>query len=359
MAPRAFADERVDSLTRAWDSALTFTVPDPQHITWLVESHKVALPGEIERLRADVAGKPDHPSRVRLHDLEKYVSRGPVKMLHQWWSRGPTSWRHSFEDQTFTSESGRLAYLDTIRSELVNWKMSESALFLMEPGAEAPIEHNVETAGRMARRMIGQMLTGGFSFSRSNLQLERGEFRFAGDTWTMNATFETMGMVVEYTGVWDSQHNCGQTTRAKVTSCSKMPDAVGTRWEFADWRHEPSLNRCVAYRCSNYLSDGRLEEVLHFVEVEAVTESEVRALLTPPTLDGIDPVRGKVTFRSLQDFHGSGTIVQADDAGKFVQHDGTNVRPPPNSRWLSIAGWTAAVSIVCLLLFIRFRRGAA
>jgi hypothetical protein len=102
--------------------------------------------------------------------------------------------------------------------------------------------------------------------------------------------------------------------------------------------------------------DGSPAQEYRLVEATRVGEADFAAAVEVPELDGVDPVRGPLTFRSVHDFaSASPSVITTGDDGAMT------VRPSPvivaaknyeNLRWW---GWWLAATLLAAVAILRVR----
>ena len=80
-------------LDRAWEEAQTLPSISDASLRWRVEDRFVPTQAELDALRKEVAGRPDHPKRPQLNIYERRLRDGPDVVHYELWLDGEDRWR--------------------------------------------------------------------------------------------------------------------------------------------------------------------------------------------------------------------------------------------------------------------------
>ncbi len=324
---------------------------------WIVEVHFVPLPAELERLRSEVAGKPEHPDRQSLADYERRLKGQPTLRRKTLWARAQDNWRHNSD-----VEDPRGVPWDIALTPRSGWHLSTESLQIGDAREGFSKQFDPTSYVRGFWPEAGQLLDGGLTLGNSffgNLRVE--DVGVEGNRWVAHTRRYTQkgagSYFVDYEGVWDGAAERGFVTR--MTQFADNPErSVIERRETAGWEHEPTLNRWVARRAELYGRDGRLDRVLRFDGVTPGSKGRFEEVTRIPRHDRDDPVRGKLSFTRIMDY-GKGTIEELGETERVV------AQMPPglvgnkvarSSSWHRWIGWTAAGALVVAFGALRVRR---
>lgn len=332
-------------LEQAWTDAQE--LPQLDGVVLRIRSTNVdqGAPGELERLRADVSGRPDHPGRRRLDSLEQTALGLPYWSVMTVRLADSNRWRINFDDS-------HGFFFDTALNDGVFWRFGANQLTIGEASA-APPGFEPESSLADFRQSIGFLRTGGFHLA-SSLGLTRDEavsmesqgvFRF-------RAT-QQGGAVVEFAGRWSEEVGRGFIDEFRLV---KIPGAAGEErmsWVMRDWKFDLTLGDWIAARVEEFAADGRPIARWELVDANLEPPERLEELLEIPRWDGADPLRDPLTVRAVADHRDSGSKMSHVEQGRLEPVS-------PASRTVggifgSVAWWWAIPPLVVLVV-VRIRR---
>jgi len=356
----ALASEPTPEAVRAWlDQELSSAskVPDlsGHSVTWRVELWYVPPPEELERMRKDIAGKPDHPDRQTLECYEQALKKKPYTTRYRLWSHGTGNWRYNSE---WGYGNDLNHYWDKTLTPRNTWMLLEESLEVFEhdssfrggadlPSLESSFGPELET---MFCAHLSTLSKAGFT---------RGVTTVAGNTWRVVFTKDVRGSKaraeIAFSGRWDDAQGRGFVEEERIVS---SPDAasVGRLTRYKEWSKEASLDRFVAYRVEQYTPENRLDRVTVFEEAKAEEEGEFDRVTAIPPTDGSDPVRGKTTFTRITDHRTNRQSIVAP--GRGVESSARlPVQTAVGSIWQRRLGWIVSGCLVMgLVVMAVYRR---
>lgn len=339
---------------REWKESQIFPIFKNCHIAWHRELVYAPPDSEFQQLRDAVKGHPDHPAKHELEAYERHRSGTPTVQPCVLWIQGEGNWRYDTDLVDFGM------YLDTVVTPRHAWRMSNVQLTIVDPRYGYPSSDDYSAQEAVFWPELGLMMYGGMTAGRGGV-LQPQLLALDESVWRVRATelSSTSGKPVlslEYSGHWDSNAGRGFVDAVKMELNAAHPASVGTRHLFKDWQYEPTIDRWVARRVEEYRPNGREERRLIFDGVSSDEPRRFAEVIRIPETDHPDPVRGKTTFRSIQDYRDtSGPAVSASN-GVVVHSVAGSAREDTWRRW---GGWAAAGSLIVALLAIRLRRSAA
>lgn len=305
---------------------------------------------ELEQLRENVKGKPNHPGR---RTLERY-EECPRTVRLEFRIRGRGEWRIGSTQQ----DSEEKSYRDTIMTDELAWSLSERALVLIDHSRGWPDRRDLsrrETS--LDARLFGLFLP--FKAGPDDrLDSESIRVTINGDeeTWTAfaasddNRTFRIMGR-------WSEEHQRPFFERLRVRWPGLDEDDPGSRTDCGAWRWIPEANRWAATESTRFHPDDTIRHTLRLVSVEREPPGYFEEVSTPPQIDGADPIRGEVTATVVNDYTPEHATFKAIGGDRSVEETTVFDRVEDSGRsTLRITGWFAAGAIAALLIAIRVRR---
>jgi hypothetical protein len=303
---------------------------------------------DVARLRFEAQGKPDHPNWDSIRTFERVQRQGADADCFDLWVEGPGRWR--FNRSLNYQEPG---YFNDIASvEGVAWSLTPTQLTIVDPRAPAVTSPNLLVWGRVFSRNLGLLMYGGLSL-RHSLELRVQRFHeTAGGSWEVLAEGPS-GVSAIFKGTWDVQTGEGAVRTLHIANCAQTPQIEG-EYAFEDARYDNVLHRRVAGAVT-HRQNRAVVRTLRFVGASSDSQP-FSALVRLPDVSGQDPVRGRITVRSVYD-HRPG-IEQYKELADSVSTVATLPERGGDRRAgdLRILGWVTAGSIAAILIGLRLRR---
>lgn len=309
---------------------------------------------ELDALESEVAGKPDHPQRVRLARVKDELANGPEQTLSRVWWFGPTRWRHSQEPVRIQDEAlapiGR-RFTDTAFDGTSAWSLIPEQANIVDAAA-APPGYDYASDGFSITLNIKRLLFAGLQLDGKPTSVSAPE-ELPDGRWRAALTSQS-GLSIVFEGVIDSERG----PAVVVSSLAHWPEQPGAsdRWAFGSRKELPGLPVPV-YETAAELENGSERLILRPVSCapSALSASEVTA---PPSLDRADPVRGMVKVASLNDFR-TGRSLQISAQEDSEQPRVTETRlVQTRSPGIRLLGWGLLTALCFAFLYVRFKRSS-
>ena len=337
-----------------WEGGVDGTGASMVFVEWEARLHPEVWGRDLERLRRDVPGKPDHPQRGVLERTERRLASGPDVERHAAWlgERGEIRRRERI---------GTASENDLVLTDRLAWSAVGDALVVMDPRDGWPEGRRWGGHGRSTRQSLASFFDGALSIRAGGGHLEIDGFGLEGDRWWAEAAHE-IGLRVRYEGLWDAARGVGRAESAEVVRSDPTPEEVGKRWEAREWSWREEAGGWVAGVLVELAPGGRVlrEEVL--VELSEVGERELREVLALPDFEGggADPVLGEVEWASVTDFRRFGperaeVRRRASPGGEWVV-EGSPSGGGGGLPWRSVGVWLAVGCAVGLVVWVRLKR---
>jgi hypothetical protein len=308
---------------------------------------------ELEAIRRAVADRPEHPQRMELAHYERVLAGQAYTDSKVWRLRGMWRLSQSWEHKP------NLPYWDFARGRDGAWQLTEDSLTL------APTD--VGTAGGGAHASVSSgftwetslFQTGGITAAVAN-GVELAPVLGGEDRWTVSGRRldATGGAAFTARGAWHRDRGWGTVEESEFSRLDAAGAVVGASRHLAtDWRYVPELKRGVAHEVLELREDGARDKRLTLAGISRFTRAEFEALTAVPKPGGVDPVRGRLTFRSISDERGDERRHASVEDGKVMGQSPEPAGRP--SRGLHIAGWASAVFVIATVVLLRLRRSHA
>jgi hypothetical protein len=204
-------------------------------------------------------------------------------------------------------------------------------------------------------RWMGFCAFGGLSLIDA-LGLQLGDIEVDGGRWFVDTSRDQFG-TIRFAGDWDDASSRGMVAEMRIVRATASPSEEGSRHVMTEWRDDPVLGRPIAHRVEVRHSDDRLRQVFVVESIEVADAAFIDRITAVPEIDAPDPIRGPVSFTTVQDRRSGEDRFTTIDRGA-INHGGAGSALPRGEafdwRWV---GWSAAGAIGVALIVLRIRRG--
>lgn len=291
---------QTEAFEQWWNEQAAFAQRDAlrgRMVKWTVE-YPAPTTAQIAAMRQQVVGKPDHPLRATLREIdEQSRAQNPPLQSRLWTSRDGRRSRLASdmagrpERQTDVAlhddESWTLVTLTLTARRRTSPDVSRDTTVLMKPFED---EAMLALSGGLAAA-----LGYGVDISTTPVSSEPGRFQ---GVWRKETPHGATRAVI--TGTFDTQQQRGRIERVEIT-LSEPGQPERTIRYVVDMTDRPVGSEATAARIEHYRSSGELIRVISLVAAENVTEEAVNALTAMPEVNGVDPIRGPLTFTAIAD----------------------------------------------------------
>lgn len=316
---------------------------------WTEETSSPLTDGEFQELAASANKRPDHPRRNVFAEAQWNRTHGAVATQHEAWFLGARRWRSNVTALTDGPGVRKGLFRDTAWGGSEAWALDPSLLVVMAADDERAPLHYQSTMNLWLGR-VRQFTTGGLNWfvsgpggtARAVVREERGGV-FVAEMFKR----EDLKFFVRFT----------LTPSGGVEILELQPPALVNRdpdgWQewgtlrTAEWGSLGSFPVRVARRVWIEVPGRRTTWRLD--SITPVSNGEVEPLLEAPTLDAGDPLRGKVSPRSVSDFRSKESTLYSK-SGEIEKVYPTPDSPPtskPASRWV---GWVSGVVVIAAVM---------
>lgn len=312
--------------------------------------HAEVTRAELEALKVEVVGKPDHPAHRKMAAHERRLSVGPDRSEWTVWFLSPERWR---VNKTARYPTG-IPFTDHARDRNDSWVLLDDSLVVIDAD-KPPANRDYASHEGIARMHLEALFYAGLGRGRGESALS--DVVVNRETWTARRTFTLAPgsvIVLELAGRWDADAGRGFVESRRITA-SPYTETIGMRWENSGWTLEPMLDAWVSTRVDHIAEDGRYIESLEWRGVEPVSQKEVEAMIAVPDPLAADIVRGPLKVREVSDFRRNANVFKSIDESGTVETRSLEREPPRrNMQWI---GWMLASLILAALVYVRVRRG--
>jgi hypothetical protein len=306
---------------------------------------------ELDQLRSQVEGKPDHPRRSELRFEEWVRSPDRRPYIKTVWVGEDQVWRLS---QDLPWAPADVAYLDAAGRSDGAWQLTPQEIVLSGPLSDSASSAPSVAMHRASVSELSAFFDGGLTQRRGSppelTSLEVSEL-----SW--RATIEGNYSVSVVSGVWDASHGVGLVAEDRLELRVPGQAPVGVVTRYSGWA--PRLDGSAVVAGMIEREDSRTNGVLRMRlrAVERVENAEIVRVCVTPDPSGIDPVRGQLRVRSITDF-GDRLIRERSALDVAGLHSRVIGRTAGEISRLRTFGWAVLGILVALLVFLRLRGGA-
>ncbi len=329
------------------DSELAFARVEPsiRDLAFKVryESHLPASAATIERLRREVANKPDHPDRVMIEIADKHTREGPFVSIATIRCRDLATWRVSMD-----RPGSLVKYEDVVVTPELAWSMNAQWLTLVDPRRGWPESARLDSWVHEFTNAWDSLVCGGLRRFSSEAFVRGAIAPEADGRWRCRMEGPA-GERFQIDGRWSAEAG-----RGFVTSVILAED--GQRFFAADWKFNQTLGRWVAGRAEFRYADGSINRRYVFESAEKEEPSFFDKAIKPPKDDGVDAIRGDVTFTAVHDYTARDPVGRRRQGEGVVEYPLSDARAGGTGSFLQYAGWLGGAGVVIGLIGWRIIR---
>lgn len=335
---------------REWEAARAFpeNLEQPLDFTYEVRLLYVPPPEELEAMRKQVEGRPDHPLRSELTEYDRRISENYPPFTYRAIIGGPTQWRLAVD-----GIAGPGMYADMGREKYAAWSLSPKQVHIAPVDPPVPgyaYAESVDNIKGAARALLYQ----GIGIGPPGEPTEPPRLSVSGRTWTAEVGYKDWS-TFRYEGVWDADTKRGTVLRTTVIHSDTYPEDVGFRIEYGGHVDDQIMERRVATVARHYRPDSRVEREQRLRSVEWSTQSQLTLAARVPSLDRPDPIRGPLTVDSIYDHRPDApSWVRSPDTDEMVQ----TYAPTQQYRHLRLLGWVVLGVLILVVVILRLTRNA-
>ncbi|MBL8764136.1 MAG: hypothetical protein JNM07_07695 [Phycisphaerae bacterium] len=314
---------------------------------------------ELERLRALVKDKPEHPAREQVYEMERRLKdpSPDVGECVMWRLNGRWRW-------STTGKDG--AYDDSVWDRNHAFQLMPNHLRVLDPrrasrpGSPYQINLLEQTLMVDSSAFVDGGLTSWLA-SWPDTVFSR-ELNASGTRWkgVGTASGRRGALRVEASGTWDAAAGWGTIDRYT----SRIVDAKGEvsldeAIELSDWRFVPELQLGMAATSLEKNGDGFIKTRRELIEASGFTDAEFDALTAIPSADRPDPYRGPLPFTQVENFLGA-TPEVTDNTGAPIAPDAKLQEERTYQSRMRWAGWAlGGLLLIGLIIAWRLRHARA
>lgn len=291
---------------------------------------------ELAKMRAAVAGKPEHPDRHLIAMFEDRLKNGPTTISKHFCADGHRGWRFG---ETYSSGK----YCDTVATPNKAWQLFPPTLKLLDAsklGSRDP-EQDVTQLESTFLPEVGLLLFGGLSYGKVS-NLEPGPITLDGAKWSVDAGLKgehppQTDFAMRFYGHWDSAKNRGFVDGTEIIRSGFAPQTIGDSWTISDWQLFEEANLHAAKSAVYRRSNGVLDRSLTLVGINRI-DGGFNAAIAVPSRDEPDVFRGIPLFTSMADYR-TRTVSDTTPEGVINTRPLGGLPPPPGRATLDVVGY--------------------
>jgi len=319
--------------------------PSGTYVEYIETVHDEVSVEQVEALRAEIEGLPEHPKRAMYDRLMQRLATPTRRIRHRMWYVGPNTWRVSTD---YIHDPAQ--YSDSVLTPEVTWTASPDSLQVAEPQS-VPERFDITKHFAPAESALRKFVVGGLA-PNGPLRFRPTRASVKGDHWNALAETTDGKRQFEYAGTV-----IGGEARVKtrsVTVAADRPDLVGLVYGFGSWAYSDHMGRSVAHRVEKRSSSGQVRSEIELVELRRIA-GESQAVLRMPE-GGQDVVRGEISVASVYDLRpGRNTVTTFQGGSEQTQAlRFETTAPQPLLRWVAIVAVSVA-AVILVALKLRYR----
>ncbi len=293
-------------------------------------------PSQLEQLRAEVTGKPDHPKRDRYENENRRATRGPdiAKARIAWWD---LRLARVGQEQQWSSHG----YADCAVSGEQMWVLTSTSLIAAD--GQTPhgkhVEYRYDKIVRAGAVQLSGLISGGlsgpFTLDPSTTVVKMTKRQYAVEIFSENRAEHMSALIT-----WDGAR--GRVDRAALGNHTKIPELVMWTYEASEWSDVPGLG-WMARKLKRTDADGEVW-VLNLQSAHTIPKSDVLVATAVPENHLEDPWRGKLNLTQIDDFRADKRTRTVIDEASGVK----NVQPvvfESRGDWLRWVGWVSGAVV--------------
>ncbi len=317
-------------------------------VAWTQEDRWIPPLADINRLRRETAGKPDHPERILLADLEKRLLGEFQVGEFAIWFGDSGSLRFNHHSRTEPGD-----YFDRVITPQSVWGLTPRGLALLDPDSSEPGYNFVAAVGG-AEIIYSQFIDGGLGILR-RAEVPKGSVKQSGDSLVIECRGGPRNADVKVSARWDTALARGFIESIELRWGSDVP--TGGTLHVSGWSIDSVLNSWAASEVHS-VPIGQTAGLLWKRGVtEPVTRERFAELSRVPSADGADVVRGPATFVVIEDRRNAHRQLTTLSEGSTKTEPLPLIPHESNRKWITVTGWIVAASLAAMLLFLRLRQG--
>lgn len=336
-----------------WDAAKSLPELGDASIGWRLDLVYIPPRSELERLRREVPGKPDHPEKHLLQAYEERLRGKPTSMPRRLWSHGPGQWRWNTDLPTGE-------FIDTVVMPKQAWSQSSAAIAIVDPRDGYPMGVGWPRQENTFWPELAHLLFGGLSVAGLPGVHPR-PVALDGESWRVEVILgdtenASQSVALEYQGRWDAGVGRGFVERLEVVANGFDPSSVGETTLYHDWEWNREIGRWVARQVEFFKPGGRADRVLVFEAASLGAPGEFDRVTALPGESTPDPVRGSIDYAQITDYR-KGVVASVGPDGTV--HEKSLPQAAAGMRrdgWYRVAGWVAGGCVVLAVLAAFVRR---
>lgn len=320
-------------------------------LTFDVE-HRMPIPptAEVETMRQMVAGKPDHPLREYLSQIDSVTASGyPITRTAIWRLRG--EWRLSRDERNPPG-----AYVDTAWADGLAWRMTGHQLIVDDQQGIETSKYRMDASGTDLGLLVSRSMTCMVSHLTGQ-GFELLPKMTSNDSWSVSAEKglpDGGTRKIDARGTWNGR--TGTVERCEIVEQEGTGATSRSLIEASDWRPLPNNRLMIAGTASHLIEDGdgSFAMISTLISAETFDHNRFLEVIRIPSVKRDDPIRGKTTYVSVIDKRNGGDkyLLRQDD-GAFTDTTSNHVRK--DSGTLRALGWATLGLLICAFVWIKIK----
>lgn len=306
---------------------------------------------EAAKLRAEVAGKPEHPGRGELNLYDRQIKSPRAIFSDSILAFRGGEWRASTLSST---AQGR--YNDRAWTKDAAFELDPEWLLVTDPSHSAPDYSRFGQQSSDNSFRVSYLLATGLTGWAGSKPVDVVP-KVNGPAWAAEGSFArsdgaTIRLIAR--GNWDlgTQRGTVNEVEGRI-SLRAGGEPLIVRSVASDFRYEPEIDWMVPRTVTSFAPNGMPEWEFQFQSVRQLDKAEFAKLVKLPRAGELDAVRGSVEFKKVTDTRGTISAVDGSPNGSVEARTVADGKPDRSYRWL---GWALGGSLLLVFVGLRLRR---
>lgn len=304
---------------------------------------------EMSDIEARIKDKPDHPDRHRLWEFQRQLNAPSPEVGECTMWRLDGRWRYN------AASSYNTQFTDCAWDKGHSWMLTPEFVRILDPRRAEVSHFRVDLFVGNLVNDSGALVNASLGAFTSMISVTLSPKRDAsGRRWSVKGEGkDSAGRSdsLEVDGTWDPSAGWGTIERLKWVGRPTNGLVEGMIYELRDWKFIPRIGLGIASESRELSLEGALTKRYTVLDMGEFTEREFDKFVAIPKADRPDPVRGALTFATIEDYRTLSPVI-TDREGRPIGVTAQIQQAQTASVRLRWMGWVVGVSVVAIALIL-------